>query len=118
ASVLGLPVVERRFRDAVLAGQVACLRPQLMLLQNRNDLLFRKPAALHLSVLSSGRTLTSTGGKSQWQVTWTRSIFAVFLRSSVKLIRRTFDQSQALPSYGRGHMFNPCRAHHRSLPCP
>ena len=68
-AVLGLPVVQRRIRDAVLAGEIASLRTKLVLLQNRDDLLFRKSAALHQSVLSSGRTLIPSGGKSQWQVT-------------------------------------------------
>jgi hypothetical protein len=51
AAVLGLPIVERRFRDAVLARQIGSLRPSLMLAQNANDLLFREPCSLHLSVL-------------------------------------------------------------------
>jgi len=37
--------------------------------QHPDDLLFREPCSLHLSVLQEGRTLNSPGGKSQWQVT-------------------------------------------------
>src|SRR6478736_8724242 len=48
---LGLPVVERRFGDAMLAGKVGRLRPRLVLLQNPNNLFFREPCSLHLSVL-------------------------------------------------------------------
>jgi len=51
AAVLGLPAVKRRFRDAVLARQIGGLRPGLVLLQHTNDLLFREPCSLHLSVL-------------------------------------------------------------------
>jgi predicted HTH transcriptional regulator len=39
-----------------------------VLLQHRNDLLFREPCSLHQSVLRLGRTLTPLGGKTQWQV--------------------------------------------------
>ena len=37
--------------DAVLARQVGRLRSGLMLAQNANDLFFREPCSLHLSVL-------------------------------------------------------------------
>jgi hypothetical protein len=57
AAVLGLPVVKRRFRDAVLARQIRRLRPGLVLLQHPDDLIFREPCSLHLSVLQEGRTL-------------------------------------------------------------
>jgi hypothetical protein len=39
-----------------------------VLLQHPNDLLFREPRSLHLSVLQEGRTLNPRGGKSQRQV--------------------------------------------------
>ena len=51
-AVLGLPVVKRRFAHPVLPAHVGRLRPGLVLLQNRNDLLFRMPFALHRPVLS------------------------------------------------------------------
>ena len=38
AAVLGLPVVQRGFRDAVLARQIGRLRSGLVLAQNRDDL--------------------------------------------------------------------------------
>src|SRR5580704_10808532 len=47
----GLPIVQRRFRNAVLARQIGRLRTRLMLAQHANNLLFRKPGSLHLSVL-------------------------------------------------------------------
>jgi hypothetical protein len=47
----GLPIVQRRFRDAVLAGEIGGLRTGLLLAQHTNNLLFRKPGSLHLSVL-------------------------------------------------------------------
>ncbi|HRK65927.1 MAG TPA: hypothetical protein PKY73_00130, partial [Hyphomonas sp.] len=37
--------------------------------QDRNDLFFTETGSLHLSVLPEGRTLTQSGGNSQWQVT-------------------------------------------------
>src|SRR3954469_19466444 len=49
--VTGFPVVQRGFRDPVLARQIGRLGPSLVILQHRNDLLFRKPGSLHLSVL-------------------------------------------------------------------
>jgi hypothetical protein len=52
----------------VLARQIRRLRPGLVLLQNPNDLIFREPCSLHLSVLQEDRTLNPRGGKSQWQV--------------------------------------------------
>ena len=50
-AVLGLPIVKRRFRNAVLAGEIGGLGTGLMLLQHANNLFFRKPCTLHLSVL-------------------------------------------------------------------
>ncbi len=37
--------------EPLLAGKIGCLRPGLMLPQNADNLLFRKPRLLHLSVL-------------------------------------------------------------------
>jgi hypothetical protein len=68
AAVLGFPVVQHRFTDAVLARQIRRLRSCLVLLQNPDDLLFREPCSLHLPVLQEGQTLNPPGGKSQWQV--------------------------------------------------
>ena len=42
--------------------------PRPRLLQHPDDLIFREPCSLHLSVLQEGRTLNPRGGKSQWQV--------------------------------------------------
>src|SRR5580692_1783613 len=69
APELGLPGVYRPLRDAVLAGQLARLRPSLILPKDPDDLLFRKSRSLHPSVLSKGRTLAPRGGISQGQVT-------------------------------------------------
>ena len=41
--------------------------------QHPNDLLFREPRSLHLSVLFQGQTLNPREGKSEWQVTGERS---------------------------------------------
>src|ERR1700735_551282 len=53
----------------MLARQIRRPRPGLVLLQHPDDLIFREPCSLHLSVLQEGRTLNPRGGKSQWQVT-------------------------------------------------
>src|SRR5580692_2547369 len=52
----------------MLARQIRRLRPGLVLLQHPDDLIFREPCSLHLSVLQEGRTLNPRGGKSQRQV--------------------------------------------------
>jgi hypothetical protein len=39
-----------------------------VLLQHPDDLIFRKPCSLHLSVLQEGQTLNPPGEKSQSQV--------------------------------------------------
>jgi hypothetical protein len=44
-----------------------------VLLQHPDDLIFREPCSLHLSVLQEGRTLNPRGGKSHWQVTRTQA---------------------------------------------
>jgi hypothetical protein len=51
-----------------------------VLLQHPNDLLFREPRSLHLSVLFQGRTLNPRGGKSQWQVTASADFFGCRVR--------------------------------------
>jgi len=47
----GLPVLEGRFRDPVLARQIGGLRAGLVRLQQSNDLLFREACWLFQSVL-------------------------------------------------------------------
>jgi hypothetical protein len=39
-AILGLPVVDHRFRDPMPAGQISCLRARLSLLQHPDNLLF------------------------------------------------------------------------------
>src|SRR5208283_697910 len=46
-AVLGFPVVEARLANPVLAAQLGRLYPGLVLLQDRNNLFFRIPLALH-----------------------------------------------------------------------
>jgi hypothetical protein len=48
---LAFQLQKSRFRDPVLARQIGRLRSSRVLLQHRNDLLFREPCSLHLSVL-------------------------------------------------------------------
>ena len=51
-AVLGLPLVKCRAADPVLAAHVRRLRPRLLLPQNPDDLLFRKPARPHVHPLA------------------------------------------------------------------
>src|SRR5690606_5273178 len=52
-AILRPPVIQRCLADTVLASQIARLRSGLVLPEHRDDLLFRKPLPLHLSVLQS-----------------------------------------------------------------
>ena len=45
--ILGLPLVEGRAADPVLAAHIRRLRPRLLLPQDPDDLFFREPAPLH-----------------------------------------------------------------------
>src|SRR4029077_11999699 len=56
AAKLGLPFVDASITDAMLAAQIGDRNAGLMLLQNSDDLLFRKAAALHALVLVWART--------------------------------------------------------------
>jgi hypothetical protein len=62
-ALLGLPVVEARLADPVLAAHVGRLHPGLVLLQNRNDL--RMPLSLHRLVPSQSQTPVHPGS-IQW----------------------------------------------------
>lgn len=53
AATLRLTIIQRRFRNPVLAGQVARLRTRLVPAQNRDDLIFREPLPFHLSALQA-----------------------------------------------------------------
>ena len=57
AAILSFPVVQRGFRDAVLARQVGRLRSGFMLAQNHNDLLFSEPDPLQCPSPCCCRTL-------------------------------------------------------------
>src|SRR3954451_19946228 len=63
-AVLGLPFIESRRADTVLAADLRRRNPSLLLPQHRDDLLFRKPQSLHGPSLSLGRPLVSPGGVS------------------------------------------------------
>src|SRR5262249_37590368 len=52
-TVLGLPVVERLLAQPMLAVQIGRLPGGPLLLQDRNDLLFRMPLALHRRLVPS-----------------------------------------------------------------
>ena len=65
----------------MLARQIRRLRPGLLLLQHPNDLLFREPRSLHLSVLHQGRTLNpleeNLSGRSPHIIEWPPVINAI-----------------------------------------
>src|ERR1700684_4580988 len=75
----------------MLARQIRRLRPGLVLLQHPDDLIFREPRSLHLSVLQEARTLNPRGGKSQREVTSSEirpigtSYCAAVMRNGVKI---------------------------------
>lgn len=60
-AILGLPLVDGRIADAVLAAQIGHGNPSLVLLQNADDLVFGKPAALRLWSFRLGQSLPQTG---------------------------------------------------------
>jgi hypothetical protein len=62
AAKLSRPAIEGRAADPVLVTDVGGRHGRLLLTQDPNDLLFRKPQSLHRPVLPSDRTLASAGG--------------------------------------------------------
>ena len=66
---LGLPFVDGGVADAMLAAQFGNLNADLMLLQNPDDLLFRKAATLHALVLVVGQNELQTGLSRRGKVT-------------------------------------------------
>ena len=58
---LGLPFVDAGVADAMLAAQIGDRNAGLVLLQNPDDLLFRKAVALHALVLVLGQNELQTG---------------------------------------------------------
>ena len=58
---LGVPFVDAGVADAMLAAQIGDRNAGLILLQNPDDLLFRKAAALHALVLVVGQNELQTG---------------------------------------------------------
>ena len=57
---LGLPLVDAGVADAMLAAQIGDRNAGLVLLQNPDDLLFRKATALHALVLVLGQNELQT----------------------------------------------------------
>ena len=63
--VYGFPIVEASLTDPVFTAHIGSFYAGLVLLQDRNDLLFRMPLALHRLVLSQGQTPIHLGS-IQW----------------------------------------------------
>lgn len=61
AAIFGLPLISGVIADTVLAAQISHRNPGLMLLQDANDLIFGKSAALHLWSFRLGQRLSQTG---------------------------------------------------------
>lgn len=66
---MGLPLVDARVTDPVLAAQVEDRHPGLVLLQDPDDLLFREQAAPHVLVLPMGQNRLQTGSARRGNVT-------------------------------------------------
>src|SRR6056297_1312100 len=62
AAILRPPLVEGRIANPVLAAQILCAQPSLVLLQNANDLFFAETASLHRLSPSVENRLTSNRG--------------------------------------------------------
>src|SRR6185437_8068393 len=103
---LRLPFEEGRAADAMLAEQIGRLHPGLVLAQNPNDLLFRKPRTLHRPSPSRGRTLLKYGGSSGAQVTggvtrrdagpaWADRMRGTSYRSGFALVRIRAEEGSA-----------------------
>src|SRR3546814_4651271 len=52
AAILGLPRVQRRAADAVLATHIGGLHPAFLLAQHRDDLLLAEPGLPHVRLLT------------------------------------------------------------------
>src|SRR5215471_10542387 len=68
-AILGFPVVKACLADPVLATQVRRLHSGLVLFQDRDDLLFRIPLALHSGLPLQGQTPISHGSIQGGNVT-------------------------------------------------
>src|SRR3954451_19826512 len=65
----GFPFVDTGVADAVLAAEIGDRHPGLVLLQNPDDLFFRKTIALHALVLVLGQSELQTGLSPRGKVT-------------------------------------------------
>src|SRR3954471_2330339 len=65
----GFPFVDAGVADAVLAAEIGDRHPGLVLLQNPDDLFFRKTIALHALVLVLGQSELQTGLSPRGKVT-------------------------------------------------
>jgi hypothetical protein len=70
SAILGLPPVNGRIADAVLAAQIGDGNPGLKLFQNTDYLIFGEPATLHLWSFRSGQSLPQTGLGGGGNVIW------------------------------------------------
>src|SRR3546814_10659302 len=61
AAILGLPRVQRRAADAVLATHIGGLHPAFLPAYHRDDLLLAEPGLPHV------RVLTKSASRSNWQ---------------------------------------------------
>ena len=66
---LRFPFVDTGVADAMLAAQIGDRNADLMLLQNPDDLLFRKATALHALVLVMGQSERQTGLSPRGNIT-------------------------------------------------
>ena len=87
-AVLGLPVIKRLFADHLLAAQIGRLHSSLVLLQDRNDLFFQMPLALHRLILSYRPDSNSPWINSRGQ-RHLSSVRQTFTQERMRIKRRT-----------------------------
>src|SRR3546814_18483663 len=59
AAILGLPRVQRRAADAVLATHIGGLHPDFLLAQHRDDLLLAEPGLPHVRLLTTADSISN-----------------------------------------------------------
>src|SRR6185312_7585242 len=85
---LGLPLVERRRADPMLAAQIGRWQPGLLLVQHADDLLLREPRLPHPSASCSGglysnlEEIQGLRSNLKWLSVWLLAEHAAAIRSA------------------------------------
>src|SRR3546814_5107012 len=79
AAILGLPRVQRRAADAVLATHIGGLHPAFLLAQHRDDLLLAEPGLPHVRLLTKADSSSNRSEEHTSELqSLMRSSYAVF----------------------------------------